>query len=139
MMIASSILKLGCALGLGLGRKLYLPVFLGLYPKTIGGSVGGIGGLSVGGGLIVKGLSLTSKLNDVLSSEDVLSIVVLSSAVVITVSWSVVFPSSVRISVIVASSVLFSVGAPNRTSPNSVSQACAYQSSWVVLTSGSGS
>ena len=87
----------------------------------------------------MKGLSLTSKLNDVLSPEDVLSIVVFSSAVVITVSWSVVFPSSVCTSVTVASSLSFSVELPNRTSPNSVSQSCAYQSSWVVLTSGSGS
>ena len=140
-MIASSIRKSGCALGLGLGRRLYLPVFLGLYPTTIGGNVGGIGGLSVGGGVIMKGLSLTSKLNDVLSPEDILSIIVFSSAVVVTVSWSVVSPASVCTSVIVASSLSLSVGVPNRTSPNpnSVSQACAYQSSWVVLTSGSGS
>ena len=87
-MIASSIRKSGCALGLGLGRRLYLPVFLGLlglYPTIIGGSVGGIGRLSVGGGVVIKGLSLTSKLNDVLSPMDVLSIVVFSSAVVIIV------------------------------------------------------
>ena len=89
-MTASIIQNSGCALGLGLGRKLYLPVFLGLYPTTIGGSEGGFGGLSVGGGVIIKGLSLTSKLNDVLLPGDVLSAVVFSSAVVITVSCSVV-------------------------------------------------
>ena len=47
---ASIILKSGFALGFGLGRKLYLPTFLGLYPTTTGGSLGGVGGLSMGGG-----------------------------------------------------------------------------------------
>ena len=76
-------------------RKLYLLVSLGLYPTTIGGSVGGIGDLSVCGGVILKVLSLTSKLNDVLFPGDVLSPVIFSSAVVMTVSLSVVVPSSV--------------------------------------------
>ena len=47
--MASSRLKSGLALGFGLGRKLYLAVFRGLYPTTAGGDFGGIGGLSVGG------------------------------------------------------------------------------------------
>ena len=68
--------------------------------------------------------------------------VVTSLVVVLTTSFSVVFstfPVVSAISVTVASSAVFSVVFPNRTSPNSVSQACAYQSLWVVLTSGSGS
>ena len=40
----SSILKSGFILGRGLGRKLYLPTFLGLYPTTIGGISGVWGG-----------------------------------------------------------------------------------------------
>ena len=64
----------------------------------------------------------------------------ISVVAVLATSFSVVVTSSSVlsvISVIVASSVEFSVGFPNRTSPNSVSQACAYQSLWVVSTSGS--
>ena len=60
---------------------------------------------------------------------------------VLTTSFSAVFspfPVLSAISVTVVSSGAFSVVFPNRTSPNSVSQACAYQSLWVVLTSGSG-
>ena len=72
-MTESSILKSGFTLGRGLGRKLYLSTFLGLYPTTIGGSLGVLGGLSIGGGVIIYGLSLTSKLNNVTLSEDVLS------------------------------------------------------------------
>ena len=47
---ASSSLKSGLALGLGLGRKLYFAVCLGLYPTIVGGAFGGIGGLLMGGG-----------------------------------------------------------------------------------------
>ena len=47
---ASSRLKSGFALGLELGRKLYFAIFLGLYPIVVGGDLGGIGGLSMGGG-----------------------------------------------------------------------------------------
>ena len=66
---------------------------------------------------------------------------ILSLVVVLTTSFCVVissFPVMSSISVTVASLAAFSVLFPNRTSPNSVSQACAYQSLWVVLTSGSG-
>ena len=49
-MIASSRLKSGFALGLGLGRKLYFAVFRRLYPTIVGGDCGGIGGLSIVGG-----------------------------------------------------------------------------------------
>ena len=49
-MTESSILKSGLMLGRGLGLKLYRPTFLGLYPTTIGGSSGVLGGLSIGGG-----------------------------------------------------------------------------------------
>ena len=44
-------------MGLGLGRKLYFATFLGLYPTTVGGDFGGIGGLSMGGGRSMYGLS----------------------------------------------------------------------------------
>ena len=67
--------------------------------------------------------------------------VVPSFVVVLTTSFSVVLSALPVVSVIsatVVSSAAFSVVFPNRTSPNSVSQACAYQSLWVVLTSGSG-
>ena len=57
--MASSRLKSGLALGLRLGRKLYFAVFLGLYPTTAGGDFGGIGGLSIGGGRRIYGLSST--------------------------------------------------------------------------------
>ena len=58
--MASSRLKPGLALGLGLGRKLYFAIFLGLYPTVVGGDLGGIGGLSMGGGRRTYGLSPTS-------------------------------------------------------------------------------
>ena len=73
--------------------------------------------------------------------EDALSPSEVSSVVVLTTSFFVlVTPSSAlsEISVTVVSSVEFSVGVTNRTSPNSVFQACAYQSLWFVLTYGSG-
>ena len=60
-MIASSRLKSGLALGLGLGRKLSFAIFLGLYPTAVGGDLGGIGGLSMGGGRRMYGLSPTHK------------------------------------------------------------------------------
>ena len=44
------ILKSGLVLGLGLGRKLYVPVFLELLPTTKGGSSGFLGRLSIVGG-----------------------------------------------------------------------------------------
>ena len=47
------ILKSGCAFGLRLGRKFYLSVFLELYPTTISGRLGGTGGLSIGGRVIM--------------------------------------------------------------------------------------
>ena len=59
-MIASSRLKSGLALGLGLGRKLYFATFRGLYPTAVGGDLGGIGGLSMSGGRRMYGLSPTS-------------------------------------------------------------------------------
>ena len=48
------------ALCLRLGRKLCFAVFRGFYPTTVGGDLGGIGGLSMGGGLHINGLSPTS-------------------------------------------------------------------------------
>ena len=48
-------LKSGLALGLGLVRKLYFAVFLGLYQTTVGGYFWGIGGFSVGGGVVNMG------------------------------------------------------------------------------------
>ena len=80
---------------------------------------------------------MTYRLNDVTLSEDVLSPLEFSSIAVLATSFSVVVASSSVlsvISVIVASSIEFSVGVPNRAHPNSVSQACAYQTLWVVLT-----
>ena len=59
-MIASSLLKSGLVLGLGLGRRLYFAIFLGLYPTIVGGDFGGIGGSSMGGGRRIYGLSPTS-------------------------------------------------------------------------------
>ena len=47
-------------MGLGLGRKLYFAIFLGLYPTAVGGDLGGMGGLSMGGGQRIYGLSPTS-------------------------------------------------------------------------------
>ena len=49
---ASSRLKSGLALGLGFGLKMYFAVCLVLYPTTVGGDFGGIGGLSMGGGVV---------------------------------------------------------------------------------------
>ena len=58
--MASSRLKSGLALGLGLGLKLYFAIFLRLYPTFVGGDLGGIGGLPMGGGRRMYGLSPTS-------------------------------------------------------------------------------
>ena len=99
------------------------------------------GGLCIGGGVKLLGLSLTSRLNDVTLSEDVLSPSEFSTVLVLTTSFSVVVASSFVLSVIsvtVASSGVFSVVFPNITPRKSVSQACAYQSLWVVSTSMSG-
>ena len=77
---------------------------------------------------------------DLTLSADVLSPSEFSIVAVLATSFSIVVASSSVLSVIfvtVASSVEVSVSVPNRTSPNSVSQACAYQSLWVLLTSGS--
>ena len=112
-----------------------------MYPTTVGGSSGVLGGVCISGGVKLSGLSLTSRLNDVTLSGDVLSPSEFSTVVVLTTSFPVVVAlSSVLsvVSVIVASSDDFFVGVPIRTSPNSISQACASQSLWIVLTSGSG-
>ena len=45
----SSIVKSGLTFCLGLGRRLHLPTFRGVYPTTKDGIVGGIGGFSIGG------------------------------------------------------------------------------------------
>ena len=76
------------------------------------------------------------------SQGEVLFPSVVSIVTVLATSFPVVVASSSVLSTIFvteAPSVVFSVLFPrNRTFPNSVSQACAYQSLWVVLTSGSG-
>ena len=59
-MIASSLLKSGFALCLALGLKLYFAIFLGLYPTFVGRDLEGIGGLSMGEGRLMYGLSPTS-------------------------------------------------------------------------------
>ena len=58
--MASSRRKSGFVLDVGFGRKLWLATFLGLYPTWLGEFVGEAGGLSIGGGLVIKGLSLMS-------------------------------------------------------------------------------
>ena len=50
--MASSRLKSGSALGLGLGRRLYFAVLRGFYPTTVSGVIGGIGRHSTGGGVV---------------------------------------------------------------------------------------
>ena len=62
VVIASNNLKSGFAFSFRLWRKLYLPIVLGLYPTTTGGSLWGVVGLSMGGGRARQMLSLTSRL-----------------------------------------------------------------------------
>ena len=63
-MIESSIQNPGSAFGCGLGRKLYLPILLRLYPTTTGGMLDGMGGFPIGGWGVIYGLSLTTMLNE---------------------------------------------------------------------------
>ena len=86
-------------------------------------------------------MSLTFRLNYVTLLEDVLSSSECSIVAVLTNSISVVVASSSVLSVIsvtVGSCDVFYVVFPNSTFLKSVSQACAYQFSWVALTCGSG-
>ena len=70
VVIASSRLKSGLALGLGLGLKFYFATFLGLYPTVVGGDLEEIGGLAMGGGRHIYGLSPASVVKFEKSGDD---------------------------------------------------------------------
>ena len=84
---------------------------------------GDLGGLFIGGGVKLYGLSLTSSIKDVALSEDVSSSLVFSTVVNLPTLFSVVTASSSVISVIVASSDVLAVVVLNRTFPKAVPQA----------------
>ena len=138
--MASSRLKSGLALGLGLGRRLYFAVFLGLYPTTVGGDFGGIGGLSMGGGRRMYGLSPLSVVMFEKSGDGGVTSFV--SSVRFSGTFCVVVVSCVFVIFCVTVCwVLFVIPVGSCSSicfPKSISHDTAYHSLCDTLTSGSG-
>ena len=135
VVMASSRLKSGSALVLHLGRRLYFAVFLGLYSTTLGGDLGGIGGLSMGGVRRIYGLSPTSVVRfEKSADDDVRSFV---SSVWFSVTFCFVFSSFVLFTFCVVACWLV-LALSSICLPKSFSQDTAYHSLCDTLTSGSG-
>ena len=131
--MASSRLKSGLALRLGLGRKLYFAVFLGLNPTTVGGDLGGIGGLSIGGWrrIYVYILHVCSKIRKVRRRQ---RCVVLSFRLIVRY----LLRRRVRYFLCFCLCTFSRVSCSSICFPKSISHETAYQSLCDILTSGSG-